>query len=186
MGVAVIMGELSSYDGTTAVITQWDEAKTKIEFKATINGNKLTISGLTGTLEGFNGTYTKEGSDDDDGSYTGEGATPAVFEFDSTGITIVGGSEDPVFEGWDADNKIGFTITVNGEEKSIYSISSRRTGGQYTSYEGKWYIRITLESNYYDPTNMKNGDTVLISYDGTGYFEGKLKKFTDKQARKYS
>jgi hypothetical protein len=45
---------LVSYDGNTAVVELDGET---ITFTATIQGNKLTISGWTGT---YNGTYTKQ------------------------------------------------------------------------------------------------------------------------------
>jgi hypothetical protein len=67
-GAAVIMGELTSYNGTTAVIETWDDPPDSISFTATLNNEAkttLTVSGLSGTVNGFdtanfNGTYTKQ------------------------------------------------------------------------------------------------------------------------------
>jgi hypothetical protein len=64
-GGAVIMGELTSYDGTTAEITPYDDDEPSTTFTATVAGSTLTVSGLTGIVYGFdtsnfNGTYTKE------------------------------------------------------------------------------------------------------------------------------
>jgi hypothetical protein len=57
-------GQMVSYDGTTATVGDDHNGyePKSITFTAVITGKKLEISGLTGELEHFNGTYEKEGS----------------------------------------------------------------------------------------------------------------------------
>jgi hypothetical protein len=57
--VWIHIGTLDSYDGTKAVADPHNDDYAIVTFTATFNGGKLTIDGLDGSLEKFNGTYTK-------------------------------------------------------------------------------------------------------------------------------
>jgi hypothetical protein len=63
-GSTLWSGQMVSYDGTTATVGDDHNGydPKSITFTAVITGKKLKISGLTGKLEPFNGTYAKEGS----------------------------------------------------------------------------------------------------------------------------
>jgi hypothetical protein len=178
MGGTAWSGQMMSYDGTTAKVgndkNYYDPHA--ISFTAKIAGNKLTISDLSDELASFNGTYTKEGSGSDDpaggdpttpgnGGYTGEGVTPTGFESDVNDNQIstytTGGFLDDIDS--DDSTKKGFTVTVNGTLQTI----------KYVFVQGS-QLNIDIEDY-----KFSTGDTVLISYNGTGYFAGKLKMFAD-------
>jgi hypothetical protein len=124
--LTAIIGDLTSYDGTTVQIDTWGGADVT-SFTAALDGSTLTIGGLTGDYEHFNGTYTKEGSegggDETDGGGDGPGPSALVGNWVKTG-----GTDNEKFE---AGGSHGVTAYFREGTIGYGAIA-----GEITSYDG--------------------------------------------------
>ncbi|MDR0377813.1 MAG: hypothetical protein LBH70_08480 [Spirochaetaceae bacterium] len=133
-----------------------------------MNKSKWFLTGMAALLLLFGLILAGCPTDSDDGGgggdYTGEGATPTGFKFRNVGGDQISTYTDVSLDAIASNDstKEGFTVTVNGEPQTI------------SVFVGGRKLNINLKNYQFSVT-----DTVLISYDGTGYFAGKLKKFTD-------
>jgi hypothetical protein len=116
-------------------------------------------------------TGTNGENNGDDG--TGTGATPTGFEFTSSQVSIRTDDTNN-FPTWFSETPAneGFSVEVNGETARIARV--------FTVNGPKVYIDV--EDSDGNDYGFTSNHVVTVSYNGTGYFTGKLKTFTDKTA----
>jgi hypothetical protein len=146
------------------------------QLEAFMKKSTLFLAGMAALLLSFGLILTGCPTDSDDssggGGYTGEGEAPTQFQFTGTAgdnnkiqVSI---RTNGFFPSWTSSNPTGegFAVTLNGTKSTITNVFTLSSEKVYIGIEGV----------------MSKDANVLVSYDGTGYFEGKLKTFTNQKA----
>jgi hypothetical protein len=140
-----------------------------VSYDSSTGTTRDTAGNPLGSITSF--AVTNNVSEGGDG---GTGATPIEFEFTASQVSIRTDDTNN-FPTWYSDTPAdeGFSVKVNGETASIVSV--------FTANGPKVYI--DAEDSNGNDYGFTSNHVVTVSYNGTGYFAGKLKAFTDKTAK---